>query len=533
MKSDQSTSHSLGISSKAVPYIEKSSSGKNADAFRKLNKLVNDKILELKNFPDYSLDLETFDWLQVDQDRNWWWQMQSLPFLDWYMSSRQLHGEHSQKLLDFCVNAICNWRLAAESNSDSPLAWHDHATAYRLRYLANWYVMLDSSAEKDGDFDLPLGELVASMLFKHLNWLIEEENYSKHTNHGFDQAMIVFVASNYFDHEAFKKYSDVSQERLVDELQFAFTEQGVHRENSPGYQKFMTGRLENLKGLHDLGDVHVSTLAQKLVKKAGAYLRAVTLPNGLLPIIGDTTGSDPGQLEQMEELIVHDYSLSGYVIVKGLDRSNKAFCLIFKNCHDTNYHRHDDDLMLYFFYDGEVVLGDGGLYKLDESDPVRQYLRSPWAHSLPIREAVPVRDVNKLLHRPNIFWINEHSFTGESWMFGTRLTRTVDFSEIRDGIVSVCDEIESVDENLTINFYFDKLRPFSMIDKNMFVDFDSFKFDIECVSEISRINLSTGWHGEQSASAVCSQKYREFQDAFSISFETGKRGIYLLKVIQK
>lgn len=145
----------------------------------------------------------------------------------------------------------------------------------------------------------------------------------------------------------------------------------------------MLARLKQLRTLAELGDLEITLISEKYIEKAEAFLRAITLPSGNLPMLGDTQDDDKGlSYEQKEEIDILDYSNSGYLIVRG-SVLKKDFHLIFKSSHLSNYHRHDDDLSVHLYYDGKVVLGDGGLGSHNEKDPRRIALRSKAAHNVP------------------------------------------------------------------------------------------------------------------------------------------------------
>ena len=369
----------------AIDYIKNTVSTKSKVDYLKLKKLFDKKQLEAKNFEDTSLDILVFDWKSLERDRNWWWQLQALPFLNWYVNSLALQSvEEKKSYFYLCLEAILNWINHAKQSKESPLVWHDHATAFRVRNIANWLVLCHSAGlpinEKKGT------EKLGNLVIEHLDWLQDDKHYSKHTNHGFDQAMIVLTIGLMFDCVDFGPYRRVSRERLKDEVGYAFTNQGVHKENSPGYQKVMLGRLNQLRNLVSLGEQEIYQMGEAYIEKAEAFLRAITLPNGYLPMIGDTRGKDKGlPYQQKEQVDVLDYSASGYVVVRGADGKGKQFFIILKNAHDSNYHRHDDDMMIYLSYEGEVELGDGGLYKHQESDEQRKHLRSCLSHSVPYK----------------------------------------------------------------------------------------------------------------------------------------------------
>ncbi|AFO48880.1 heparinase II/III family protein [Pseudomonas putida] len=408
----------------------------------KLKKLFDTKVFEAKNFADTNLCIQSFDWQSADQDRNWWWQLQALPFLTWFANSTDLlSAEEQKKYLTLCLDAIKGWSKNAASNNQSPLAWHDHASAYRVRNITNWFLACHSLGWLSNED--PQSTAIGHLITNHLQWLLLDKNYSKHTNHGFDQAMIGLTIGLMFEGEQLQLVRDVNRQRLIDEICFAFTEEGVHKENSPGHQKMMLARLKQLRTLAELGDLEITLISEKYIEKAEAFLRAITLPSGNLPMLGDTQDDDKGlSYEQKEEIDILDYSNSGYLIVRG-SVLKKDFHLIFKSSHLSNYHRHDDDLSVHLYYDGKVVLGDGGLGSHNEKDPRRIALRSKAAHNVPhFLGAEPIRDFAKLTNGLPKIQIEGLALIGTTSTYGHSLKRVINLSELNIGKFSVTDIVE-------------------------------------------------------------------------------------------
>ena len=436
--------------------------GKNKAEYEKLKQAVYSAQINLNNFAPSQIDLRSFAWQLEGKDRNWWWQLQALPFLNWYVSSYQLQSaEEQQSFLQFCLSAFECWCLNAEHNANSPLNWHDHATAFRLRNLVNWfthcvYNQLDNGFASDKRL-----QSFTVLLNKHLCWLAEDTNYSEHTNHGFDQALVMYTVALSLPNAGLEQFLQLGKSRLIAELKHAFTDEGVHKENSPGYQKFMLGRVKTLVNLDSLGDTEVSSLAKDYVEKAEAFLKALTLPNGELPMIGDTKANEQGIMAgASERFVIFDYSKSGYVIVKGKSYQEKDFYLLIKNTHESQYHRHDDDLSIFLFYDGEEVLTDGGLGSHNEKDARRIKLRSGKAHNTPyIQGRDAERRMAKLKQKP-VLTVKYGSITGVSFCYGVKMTRTIDINNICDGEIIIHDECEGLGaDNLAINF----ITPFASV----------------------------------------------------------------------
>lgn len=444
------------ITPQAIEYINSNVNTDNQKSYDKLKKIFLNNQLELTSFDDTYLHIATFDWSSIERDRNWWWQIHSFPFLNWYIDSYSLQSkEERKKYFLVCISIIDNWNKKTKI-FDSPLAWHDHGTAFRTRNIVNWLIFCHTK-NIDLEFVTLANKIeLAKLITNHIEWLSDSNNYSKYTNHGFDQAMILLTISIMFDIDELKKPRLVSRQRLEEEIKFAFTDEGVHKENSPGYQKFMLGRLKQLKLLNSLGEQLVSKLAESYIAKAEVFLTAITLPDGYLPMIGDTKGFELGIWKKNitpESHEVFDYSKSGYVIVKGNSKKIGDFYLLIKNCHHSNYHRHDDDLMLYLWCNGETILGDGGLYSHNESSKIRRFIRSSFAHSIPFSSGVFERDNNKLEKPPYLFFDAQRKYiVGESYATGNKVSRTVDIKNINQGIIELHDEVPNLP--LFINYYF-------------------------------------------------------------------------------
>lgn len=442
------------LTPQAIKYIASITKTDNQESYKKLKAIFDDQTIELKSFEDTYLDITSFNWSGIERDRNWWWQLQSFPFLNWYIDSYGLQNkEEKSTYFLFCIEAIDNW-IAKTKNNDSPLAWHDHATAFRIRNIINWlvfcYIQEIEVIEPSDSIDLP------SLIFKHFEWLLDDQNYSKYTNHGFDQAMIILTIGAMFDAERLETQRLISRQRLKEEIEFAFTDEGVHKENSPGYQKFMLGRLKQLRTLESLGEQNITQIAESYIEKAEIFLVAITLPDGSLPMIGDTKGFELGILGKdivQESYKVFDYSKSGYVIVKGNSEKVGDFYFLLKNCHNSNYHRHDDDLMIYLWCNGETVLGDGGLYSHNEKSKIRKFIRSSLAHSVPFSSGIIERDNSKLEKLPELFFDKKKKLiVGKSYATGSKISRTVNIENISQGIIEIYDEVQSLP--LFINYFF-------------------------------------------------------------------------------
>lgn len=510
------------LNERGVEYINKIIGSNNKTDYRKIKKLFLKGIVELNNFPDCEMVIGDFEWAGEDRDRNWWWQMQSLPFLAWYVNSYNLQTDLEKKsFFNLCWKSLENWKDKA-LKAESPLVWHDHASAFRVRNIVNWLVFCCIHASQlNGD----IKNQVSILVKEHLCWLSQDKNFSRYTNHGFDQAMISLVISLMFGGGLFEKIKIINKERLLEELRHAFTDEGVHKENSPGYQKFMLERVRQLRIIKILGETDVSDLVDFYVDKAEVFLRALTLPNGYLPLIGDTKlemglmGSDIDCAKVHPYLDVYDYSKSGYLIAKGVDGLQKSFFLLLKNSHLSNYHRHDDDMMIYLFYDGEVVFGDGGLFNHQEKDGRRKNIRSYRSHCVPYIDSLAIRDRRNLSEDAVVETLSDREFYMESSMFGKRLCRRVCL-EIESGLkLRINDRPkEKINEKVWSNFLIPHEKKFEIKNNAAVFRFQDFSCFIRYEAGTEFFSV-LGWDDfDYCNGAYFSEKYGEIKSACRISF---------------
>lgn len=319
--------------------------------------------------------------------------------------------------------------------------WHDHATALRLDRLS-----IMSIAENGPDFP--------ELARQHAHVLLDERFYSKHTNHGYDQALALMLASYAFrSHLDTSEWCKVGLERLTDELRFAFNSEGVHVENSPAYHVGMTANLLRARFVKALVGVRTDFDFDDLLNKALLFTAWITGPDRKLAMMGDSTnrgGAPSTELATLPNYQHALYSASGGA--RGTPLHDKAAVFehagygVFRSSWDTwedhvhlvmkcgfisRYHRQDDDLNILLQGYGEHWLIDSGLYNHNQKDPVRIYMRSALAHNVPFIRNCPVSRTPPPPERASTLTLDtseksEATFKGTSYMYQDAvLSRTV------------------------------------------------------------------------------------------------------------
>ena len=289
-------------------------------SLNKLNLLIDNKKINFRNDIFYDIDLLDFDWKKSNNlDKNYWWALQSFCFVDWFSSSFDLQNEKVIDYSRYIEGAIINWYYESYNvQKESPLIWHDHATALRLNNSLNFLLVLEKLGLKkslSNHFFKIINELFSS----HIRFLSEEKFYSKNTNHGYDQSLILFKVCSFLNYSELFGIINLSYSRLISEIDYAFTLEGVHKENSPALSESNAsqtyGGYALKKFLYDYGDFIIS----KLQNRVKDFMEALTLPDGNLPMIGDTLYPIKGiNRIANKKLQIFEYLSSGYLIISGL-----------------------------------------------------------------------------------------------------------------------------------------------------------------------------------------------------------------------
>ena len=231
------------------------------------------------------------DWEQDPlQDRSWQWRLNWFSFLPNLIAYHRDSGEDSA--LDLARDAIQSWIDAyLNVNIDYPFefAWHDHATALRAEQMAMFIYYCAEDAEKyvrdNNDF---FSSLVHALII-HAEWLAKDGFYSEHTNHGLEQARILLLLGTVLDHGEAHEWQQIGIRRIRNELEFAFTTEGVHVENSPAYHIFVFKVFLGI--IDDFPQELLGDLAKQFDQtsiKALNFITHILRPDGTLPPIGDS-----------------------------------------------------------------------------------------------------------------------------------------------------------------------------------------------------------------------------------------------------
>jgi hypothetical protein len=347
-------------------------------------------------------------------NRSWQWRLNWLSFLSY------LIAYHASSKIDAALDkgrdAIQSWLdkyLFTDENFGFEFVWHDHGTALRSEQIQIFLSYVSQYAPNWKNKNQDFFEYAQMACRIHAVWLSKESFYSIHTNHGLEQTRVLLLLSFAFSEDPrAANWRRLAIGRLASELDYAFTEEGVHVENSPAYHVFVfklfMGILEEYSS-DALGDL--SRKFEVFASKALEFIARILRPDGLLPIIGDTEqlptsdsykkyfgnsleyagfcfASSKGKRGNKFEKLNKVYKKSGYAVFRnnwpGASKYGDAVHLIVKAGCLSQYHYQQDEGHVSLYALGEDWLIDSGLYNYNQTDLIRKYMRSRQAHNVAV-----------------------------------------------------------------------------------------------------------------------------------------------------
>ncbi|MCH7304939.1 heparinase II/III-family protein [Acinetobacter sp. NIPH 1869] len=501
------------------------------------NKFLLKSLISFNGFDDYKYLNEDFFSANPFNNRSWRWNLLQLSLLNQILSVSIIGEGGNNIYFNKAFDVLKVWNKYSLDFSNDPELWHDHGTALRLKNIC--FLLCFSfkhSYIKYGSEDYLF---LINLISEHIEKLVNDDFYSKFTNHGFDQSLMLYqVCSELEGLLDVKEYIDLAVERITQEIDFAFCSDGGHRENSPAYLNFGIKQCLSVlnieKNYND--EIKLFKHVEDIVDLATQALVHTVKPNGLLPLIGDTSLYKVTDIfsyykpKSYNEFLYTIYEgkrgtkpkqswyilpETGYAFFRSHWDANNfkdAIYLSFKASYHSNYHRHDDDLSITLYGYGEDWLVDGGIYKYDEKDPHRKYIRSHLSHNILSPDGVnalrklPQLSGSRTGLLPNSFVKSNDEIAGYSKMFkGFMNTRSI---SVKDNKIFIKDTLKNgtnVENSATTRFFFSQDKKVIIEDNIIHVMgrsktlvikiYSDFEFNI--VTSLNEKNKVKGWLSEK------------------------------------
>jgi hypothetical protein len=255
-------------------------------------------------------------------------------------------------------------------------AWHDHALARRVETLTYLW-------EVSREHHIALSPDRISTLSRAIDYqtslMLTPDLYNEGHNHGFFQSRAAILASRILDFDPTASLWSLQASRGMEAyLNNAFTEEGIHKEHSPGYH------VQLMQGSEEAAALLGSNAPFKdRIPLMHAFFRHAHNVQGDIVPVGDTQfPKNPSKslpAFRLPSSIV--WEKSGFASFRnGWLPSNKAIHLFFTNSCFSRIHKHGDNLGFHLSAYGRDWIVDPG-YKDYNKDAHRRYATSAFAHN--------------------------------------------------------------------------------------------------------------------------------------------------------
>lgn len=311
-----------------------------------------------------------------------------------YYFLRPYYDADDEKIARKLIDLLSTWREIVElPPTRIPMAYHDEATAQRAIALS---CMLSDYGHAFSDEDVAM---VQKILVESADLLADEEFHSQGTNHGMYQDLALIIVSDHIpDGELFL---NLAIERLNDYFTNAFTQDGIHNEQSPQYHCIVSNHLREYVDFLSLRDAGTAQHLREIFEKTEGYAMMAISPLGKFPPVSDTSNDlvislgyshiypspefqyaiTQGVLGTVPEKNQYIAPNTGVAIYREDWRDPNSVYLYFSSAYNSDYHKHSDELSLYLVHRGIEVLREAGPNGYEMKDPYTTYGFSSFGHN--------------------------------------------------------------------------------------------------------------------------------------------------------
>ncbi|MCK5763415.1 MAG: hypothetical protein KAH05_04785, partial [Clostridiales bacterium] len=226
-------------------------------------------------------------------------------------------------------------------------SWNDHSSS--LRVIALLY-FLDNQPKTN----LYNHKEINSILNVSMKYLLNPNNYSFKGNHGiFQDIALLYLIDHIKDENTRKKLKQIPITRFEVQIETAFSEEGIHLENSPHYHLVVVDLMKSFLSLLSENELSQSTI--QIFEKAKKNREIFVLQNKTLPEIGDTDKN----IIYPEIQSVNDNFISpegGYFLKKNLPE----IYFLARTQSPLKNHRHNDASSFVLFFNNEKIISETG-----------------------------------------------------------------------------------------------------------------------------------------------------------------------------
>ena len=249
-------------------------------------------------------------------DRNWCAQLHMFRMTEGHLIAFEKTGD--ARFLRWPLELLLDWRqFHIVNKKKNKYAWADKVTGHRAATLA--YIM-GAAQVRQGIATHEEQEVLRTLAEEHVRQILHVIPV-RLTNHTFDDLVVVRALAEVLPGQDRPEIHAFVKKTLQALLRSQFTDDGLHKENSPGYQVYASMKLRQLmaaRWFEEYQDI------AGLLKKSEAIERWFRTPDNRIVMVGDTNGhvSGPPSAEAPRETGL--FQTGGYVIRRDRDATAAA-----------------------------------------------------------------------------------------------------------------------------------------------------------------------------------------------------------------
>lgn len=310
-----------------------------------------------------------------------------------YTSFEDFSSAGLQTFSTWLDSALNHW-LSLDPD-EQPMKLHDETVAQRV--MAFSALVFESHGRLGEQLELRL----KAQLNADLELLASPEFYAGDNNHGMFQnfGLLVADALETSSNPSRSQIQRLAFRRLLDYLSKCFTSDGIHVENSPSYHLMVSRQLRAvLLVAESFGWGSEFSQLEHIAKKADRFAAFALSPGGTFVPVSDTSsvkvtehaardaygdGLLAARVRNIKKLSGQslDAHRSGYTVVCGEHPETGVTQLFFSAAYNADYHKHSDEMSIYWYHSGYEVLREAGPNGYDYDDPLTKYAYSSRAHN--------------------------------------------------------------------------------------------------------------------------------------------------------
>lgn len=294
----------------------------------------------------------------------------NLHYFDWLWSLDVRQDNHWEFLRD----ALVDWMTHLDGDA-AGVGWAPYPTSLRA---INWTLGVFGGARERLGQDPQVSELLRASLWRQMTWLAGRLERHLRANHLLENAAALAIVGGAFEGGDARRWRQMGDELLEEEVREQFLADGCHFERSPMYHARGLWLLEAVAAARpDLAE-----LLLPVRERAREALDVLRHPDGEIALLNDAAKSVYRLPEATRDRSLGPWALreAGYY---GARAADGEYIIVDAGPIGPDYqpgHAHADLLSFEWSLDGQRVITDTGVHGY-EVGPMRAYDRSTAAHN--------------------------------------------------------------------------------------------------------------------------------------------------------